>query len=434
MARTQCAVAIAFAALRKPDGSFALATFPNPTETPWTLEAIDELVRQTWADPHLSGGRVLVRSGRVPGAVWPGQNDQTKLAIAPLSDLVSADRPWGLLCVAGPTTGQFEQEQLDLLGTMAVRLTAYLRARQEVIENVFTVVGSGSDDEVGGQEDVLSWSPPPVRRAAPPPPPPAAPTPGASAPKLTPVPSEPTTPPRPVTASEPPAPPEPVVDSEPLFRVVSEEPLAPRGVPEPPARPVPAREEKLFKLAASFPAVEWYRGGETVPLTGVPGRTTVETVDEAGGVLGSILRPDPLTGLAGLPSVLVHLGTAMGTLGGMKAGSVAVVLVDITDPARALASGSDTVFSSIGERLRGHVRHEDLVGRIGYGTFAVVATGRQGDQDGPAIERRLVDATKQVLAAAPGASVRSAIASTTGEARTAAEDLLRDAISRLAAS
>ena len=62
MAKTQCGVSLAFAALRKADGGFAIATFPSLTSDPsWSVEAIDELVRQTWEDPHLSGGSVLVR-------------------------------------------------------------------------------------------------------------------------------------------------------------------------------------------------------------------------------------------------------------------------------------------------------------------------------------------------------------------------------------
>ena len=128
MARTQCGVAVAFAALRKTDGSFALAVFPQASsDSIWTIEAIDELVHQTWADPHLNGGRVLVRSCRTPGTSWPGQNDQTKLAVAPLSDLASADRPWGLLCVAGPGAGQFEQSQLFSL--VNVRFVSMLSRR-----------------------------------------------------------------------------------------------------------------------------------------------------------------------------------------------------------------------------------------------------------------------------------------------------------------
>ena len=98
MARTQCGVAIAFAALRKADGSFALAVFPQPAaESAWTIEAIDSSSSTRHGRiPHLNGGRVRLRSRRTPGTPWPGQNDQTKVAVAPLSDLASADRPWGL--------------------------------------------------------------------------------------------------------------------------------------------------------------------------------------------------------------------------------------------------------------------------------------------------------------------------------------------------
>ena len=121
--------------IRKPDGGFAIATFPTLTADPtWSVESIDELVRQTWDDPHLAGGSVLVRSGRVLKGMWTGQGHHIKLAAAALSDPEAPDHPWGLLCVAEPLTGHFEQDQLNLLGNLASRLTSYLRARQQVLE------------------------------------------------------------------------------------------------------------------------------------------------------------------------------------------------------------------------------------------------------------------------------------------------------------
>ncbi len=154
MAKTQCGAGIAFAALRKSDGHFAIATFPGlAIDSAWDIEAIDELVRQAWADPHLSGGKVLVRSGRVVAGRWPEEGGPVKLAVAPLSDFGSLDRPWGLLCVADPVSGQFGQEHLDLLGTMAVRLTSYLRARQEVLDEGPVEPEPGPYDvaDLGGQ-------------------------------------------------------------------------------------------------------------------------------------------------------------------------------------------------------------------------------------------------------------------------------------------
>ena len=138
MAKTQCGAAVAFAALRKAEGGFAIATFPSLLAEPaWTVETIDELVRQTWEDPALAGGQVIVLSGRVFGGMWSGQVRHTKLAAAALSDFEDPDRPWGVLCVAEPLTGHFEQDQLSLLCNLAVRLVAYLRARQELLEGSF---------------------------------------------------------------------------------------------------------------------------------------------------------------------------------------------------------------------------------------------------------------------------------------------------------
>lgn len=138
MAKTQCGAAVAFAALRKAEGGFAIATFPSLLAEPaWTVETIDELVHQTWEDPALAGGQVIVLSGRVFGGMWSGQVSHTKLAAAALSDFETPDKPWGVLCVAEPLTGHFEQDQLSLLCNLAVRLVAYLRARQELLEGAF---------------------------------------------------------------------------------------------------------------------------------------------------------------------------------------------------------------------------------------------------------------------------------------------------------
>jgi hypothetical protein len=425
MARTQCGVAIAFAALRKADGSFALAVFPQPApESAWTIEAIDELVHQTWADPHLNGGRVLVRSCRTPGTSWPGQNEQTKLAVAPLSDLASADRPWGLLCVAGPTSGQFEQEQLDLLGTMAVRLTSYLRARQEVVENVFTVVGADPDDDHHEPDD--------QPEAAPAAEPAVASTLDSSDPLG-----------RPASAGAVPQPVAPAW-SDLGATTATPDPLggAPEGwlaelsarprPPETPPWPVAPRGYGLSDLATSFPAVEWYRGGESEPAR-APRPEVTQTIRGAGDAIGTMLRPDPLTGLVGLPAVLVHIGAAVGGLRAVVTGAVAVVLVDVMEPGPAPQPLPDAAFGAVAERLRGNVRSSDVVGRIGHGTFAVVASVRHGSEDGPVIERRLVDAAKHALALVPGVTVRSSLATATASTPVAPEDLMREAITRLGA-
>ena len=430
MARAQCGVAVAFAALRNADGTFALATFPPlGADTVWTVEAVDELVHQTWADPHLSGGRVLVRSGRLPGENWPGQNHQIKLAVAPLSDLAAADRPWGLLCVAEPASGQFEQEHLDLLGTMAARLTSYLRARQEVVENVFTVVADerpAPAEESGGAEGFEPSSR--ILAAAPPAPPPAPPRPvreqaavhsealldvaasvpvvewyrgaGAFSPGTPPVPGTP-----PPAPSEPPAPSVSPAPSEP---------------PAPPAPPLAPSEPPAPAPSTSPPA------GSHRPLP-------VEAVPEAGDVLGTILGLDPLTGLARLPSVLVHLGGALGALRRSGGGCVALVLVDLRSSGPTSEPVPDPLLRAVADRLGDLVRNGDLLGRIGRGTFAVVAEVKTGSGDAAAIERRLVDATRSIAEGTSGVAVRSALTTVGADGILGAEDVLRRAIAQMGA-
>ncbi len=481
MARAQCGVAVAFAALRNADGTFALATFPQlGAETEWTVEAVDELVHQTWADPHLSGGRVLVRTGRLPGEHWPGQNHQVKLAVAPLSDLTAADRPWGLLCVAEPASGNFDQDHLDLLGTMAARLTSYLRARQEVVENVFTVV---HEERPSPAEDLGA---------------PEGAEPGAATPAG--APEAPSPSPRP--ASEPPSPsPRPAPEApSPSPRPAPEPPRSVTGPPPPPGD-VPERtvvhSEALLKVAASVPVVEWYRGaGAFPPITPppppaptspppttatipavpppAPSATTptgsaasgpaptpsqapptpavgvaapppreappapaaaavphrpllAEAPHEPGEDLGAVLGVDPLTGLPRLPAVLVHLGGALGTLRRSAGGCVALVLIDLRCPGPI----PETLLRALAERLGDLVRTGDLLGRIGRGTFAVVAEVRTGSGDAAAIERRLVGASQGVAAETPAATVRSALTWVGADSVLGAEDVLRRAIAQM---
>jgi GGDEF domain-containing protein len=205
-----------------------------------------------------------------------------------------------------------------------------------------------------------------------------------------------------------------------------------------------------------MPVVEWYRGATRTsgtgavpafpqehdespqhsdPLSDTPagGRLEIQTITDAGDVLGTMMGPDPLTGLAGLPSVLVHLGGAVATLHRATVNSVAVVLVDVRNPGPGTPPIPDAAFSAVANRLKNHVRNGDIVGRIGQGTIAVIANVRTGPEDGSIIERRLVEAARNALPGAPEASVRSALTSAFGDTALGAEDLLRQAIAQLAA-
>jgi GGDEF domain-containing protein len=204
-----------------------------------------------------------------------------------------------------------------------------------------------------------------------------------------------------------------------------------RRPPEWPVAPVSPGGRGLSELAASFPAVEWYRGGHRQARAAASGE--IQVPRSAGEAVGAVLRPDPVTGLAGLPSVLVQLGSAVGALRSVVTGAVAVVLIDVAerDPAGPLLP--DEAYGAVAERLRGHVRSNDVVGRIGHGTFAIVASVRHGEDDGPVIERRLLDAARGALGAAPAGEVRSALATASASSAVSPEELMREAITRLGA-
>ena len=230
----------------------------------------------------------------------------------------------------------------------------------------------------------------------------------------------------------------------------------------PPARPEPVVEHvdtrALFgETTRGLPAVEWYRGATRAsgpidpsdgrresadrgrgahgpgPAEGAPARAADVGIGNVGDMVGSMLRADALTGLAGLPSVLVHLGGAVATLHASAATSVAVVLVDVRRSGTDESPVSDGAFSEVAQHVCSHVRNGDLVGRIGDGTIAVIANVRSGRDDGAAIERRLVDAARQALQDAPGSAVRSALTTALADTTLGPEELLRQAIARLAA-
>ncbi len=129
MARTHCGAAVAFASVRQADGRFSSIALPGTAAgSAWSDEALDELVTRTWADLVGTGGPVV--SDALIANPVPGEPvRQVSVAAAPLSDPGSEAAPWGMLGVAGSTGGRFEPFQLELLGNLARRLGALLRAR-----------------------------------------------------------------------------------------------------------------------------------------------------------------------------------------------------------------------------------------------------------------------------------------------------------------
>jgi GGDEF domain-containing protein len=156
MARTRCGASLAFAALQGADGRFAIAAFPPlGSESPWGIESIEELAHHAWEDPSLLSDPVLVRTTRLLAPTWSTEQ-QAKVAAVPLSDPGVPEAPWGLLCVAEPMKGYFEHDELQALSALAVRLTSYLRARQELFEASDEPGAAGDQDE----PPAGSWEPP----------------------------------------------------------------------------------------------------------------------------------------------------------------------------------------------------------------------------------------------------------------------------------
>jgi len=483
MAKTQCGVSLAFAALRKADGGFAIATFPALTSDPtWTIEAIDELVRQTWDDPHLGSGTVLVRTGRVLRGMWAGQSHHIKLAAAALSDAEAPEHPWGLLCVAEPLAGHFEQDQLNLLGNLAARLTSYLRARQQVLEGAF-----GGIEPTGTVVAPAPEEPPVPESLA---------QPVAETPFVEPV-AAPVSP-----APQPTG--EPVGGFEQLFEEVQEvehpleeatgEPIGSWGM----IRHREARSDdwtfleldEIDWIEATEPstvaAEEVVREGTGITAT-TTGSTTTESVAleipavqrvaeavffeettrpeapveapraaataEAGAVpstfgtreaepvatppsrertsdLDAMLGPDPVTGLPTLATLVGRLSTSLAHVRNHE-GAVGLILVDVSAPAGSPEVGP-TALMTVAGRLANHLRDRDLVARIGASTFAVLVDLRPGAVDLDVIqERSLGSLSEGTEASTGGLRVRSAMASAGAGSTISAEELLRQAADQL---
>jgi len=466
MAKTQCGVSLAFAALRKADGGFAIATFPTLTADPtWSVEAIDELVRQTWDDPHLSGGTVLVRSGRVLKGMWTGQGHHIKLAAAALSDPEAPDHPWGLLCVAEPLAGHFEQDQLNLLGNLAVRLTSYLRARQQVLE------GSPSFDQGAGPAASIREAEPEPAHYEPmvetpfvAPASPAGRDLGAPAPAVAP---DATLVDRRVEVTGQDRPREDLAAATETLGAgwgasVPEQPRADEWdflgldeidwveAPSPVPSPAAAEAHGPVETSASAetttmdeptpPVVEAAFERAEAQVAPSPGPSTFGTREQeppapaplSGGTsdLEAMLGPDQITGLATLTSLVGRLAASLAHVQNNE-GTVGLILVDVVGPDGSEPLGS-TALLTVAGRLTNHLRDRDLVARIGPSLFALLVDLRPGAVELDAIRERTVGTLTEGMASTTGGlRARSAMVSAGAGSTVSAEELLRQAADQL---
>jgi hypothetical protein len=140
-ARAETGAVVAFVALYRSDGSFAITTSMEE-DAPWEGGSLASLARSIWLDPDLTVGKVLVSSARVEGGRM--KRRQAHVASVVLSDAATSDLEWGLLSIIAPTDGKFGDEQVDRIVALSKNLAAYLSARERMIDDLMDAVDEES--------------------------------------------------------------------------------------------------------------------------------------------------------------------------------------------------------------------------------------------------------------------------------------------------
>src|ERR1022692_1981623 len=150
-ARAETGAVVAFVALYRSDGSFAITTSMEE-DAPWEGGSLASLARSIWLDPDLTVGKVLVSSARVEGGRM--KRRQAHVASVVLSDAATSDLEWGLLSIIAPTDGKFGDEQVDRIVALSKNLAAYLSARERMIDDLMDAV-----DEESGKPPTIPTAP-----------------------------------------------------------------------------------------------------------------------------------------------------------------------------------------------------------------------------------------------------------------------------------
>jgi GGDEF domain-containing protein len=413
MARNECRGAIAFVALALDDDVFATATYPTmPEDDLFGMEGVDEMVHQAWSDPEFGHARTLVRAARLKSRrlVRPRR---LVLAIVPLGDGPGGG-PWGMLGVVDPEGGSFQAPQLELLDRIAQRLASYLRARQEVRQNVLyedddpfaavsvpvrptepTVLSQG--ERV--RPDVPWWTvePGPLRHDT-------------------------ITPPSPATWAMPVEP-----EGSTSGRGASAEWTASievetRGEMEAPAGPAPASEP----LAPPEPLAP---AEALAPPEAPVGPAPAARPEVGSGVLSDVLAgEDPVTGLLSLGAFLGRAGRMLGAGAVTGGGALAVVVMEVA----GLGELAEDVVTLAAHAMREQLRFDDPVAQIGRTSFAAVVPLVPGGSDAKLVEERLAAALRAAVADTDEeCRVRSAhVVAELAESHDA-DELLRSAVGKL---
>lgn len=142
--------------------------------------------------------------------------------------------------------------------------------------------------------------------------------------------------------------------------------------------------------------------------------------------LGELLKgEDAVTGLLPLGALLGRTGRMLGAAvpGG---GALAMVVLELGPADRV----DDGTLRAAANALRGELRFDDPVARIGPLAFAAVIPLIQGSSDVPGLEGHLADTVRRALAQA-SVEVRSAHTLASLDERQDAHDLLRVAVTKL---
>lgn len=404
MARSECRADAAFVALALDDDMFATATYRAvPDDELFRSEAVDELIRQAWSDPELAQGRALVRVARLTGRrLAPAK--RLALAILPLVD-APAGRPWGLLGVAGPEAGSFDTGQIELLGRIAQRLSSYFRARQEVRHKI-------SEDAAVAQ---------------------AAPPPGAGGAVIEPEPAWTVEPATTTATTAPAGAPGPgwsaVLEREPESAGVRPEPTWDR--PATPQEPElllgePHRVSPQVPPSRAVPEPAWAVADVGVAHRSVGAEAGPPPLPPATDPLGDLLRgEDPSTGLLPLGALLGRAGRMLGAAGS-GGGSLALVVIELVAGERI----DDEVGLMAAHALRGQLRFDDPLARIGATAFAAVVPLVPGSSSGVGVEEHLAETVRSAVAH-DDVVVRSAHVTAGLDERRDADELLRAAVGKL---
>jgi GGDEF domain-containing protein len=415
--KVQCRSALACLALRDPAGRLTLASFPlGASVPPWSHERIEQALEEVWEDPSLRAGAIMLRiSQQTTGSPRP-----LRIAAAPLRWAEQDGESWGLLCLLDPLSGDFDQEQCDLLAGFASRVVAYYQARDEVLHEL--------PDE-RSQTPTATLTPPraaePVRMLE-------------DSPQADPVAEAAAKKDKKdkrlklkskdkgrerdkngngdkKASSEPNKPKKSKIEDLTATGFIYE--LDHDGYPS------QAETERISQVTLRLlerqtwpPFAEDLESGAAMPEEAAEPvvRPLPEPRVEGRDLLAS-LESDPITGLGGLPALLGELGSA---LNAPRSSSSCVVLTLLelrtTD---AEAEPSDELALEIARALRSHVRGDDIVFRLEPRVFAVTTTLHSKAIFPSNIEERLNQALRFALASARSSfELCSAYAYATGSA------------------